>query len=361
MTDNLVAFEPSEVGDILTEVSGGMEADLRHEIAQILEKGLRDYLFGLVNMPKLANLGAPQVMLRVRTFQTILDDFRGALGEQYNPILTRIGRTIGFNFAISLLRVLRHARRLPIQYAALLEFWAKFDSAAQMGEYKLELHEEDGGEKRGRVDVSIKDLFLTLGYEDNEPLRHCPFITGYFEGALDTSLFLWTRWIKRSIYKDPAVLWSVTKCDDVVREDRGVVRFSLGISEERWPRLKDLLAHAIELSEEDRWAESIIAGRMALERSLVCCASEEPSDLKVSFGKLLEQLQKVRLPLDASRWRQTYAECSEPAHQVKVLNEVTVTNILFNVWRCIKEAEAVVTTPELTAVIKQNRTKYVIT
>jgi hypothetical protein len=226
MTDVLGSFEVSQVGDVLAEVSGGAEDNLRRELTDVLEKEIRQFLFGLVNMPKLATLGAPHVMLRVRTFQTILDDFRVALGEQYDPILTRIGRAIGFNFGMTLLRVLKHANRLPLEYDALLEFWAKFDSAAQMGEYRLLLKEKS--EKDGAVvDVNIKDLFLTLGYEDDDPLRHCPFITGYFDGALDTALFLWTRWIGQSIFKDPRVLWSVAGCDDPSREEHGVVRFSL--------------------------------------------------------------------------------------------------------------------------------------
>jgi predicted hydrocarbon binding protein len=358
MTENLVPFERSEVGEVLAEVSGGLENDVRRSLTDILDKGLRDFLFGLVNMPRLAHLGAPHLMLRVRTFQTILDDFRGALGDQYNPILNRIGRTIGFNFAISLLRVLRHSQRLPMKYDALLEFWAKFDSAAQMGEYTLVFREEEH-DLSSHVDVIIKDLFLTLGYEEDEPLRHCPFITGYFEGALDTTLFLWTRWIKQSPFKDPKVLWSVAKCDNIVREDQGVIRFKVDVAEERWPELKDHLASAVEFSEKGNWTESIIAARVALERGLVHCAGEEPK-LKVSFGRLLEQLQKVRLPLTAERWRSTYAQCSETAHQVKVLNEVTVTNILFNVWLCLQEAESIVLSQEQGTAIKQNRAKYVI-
>src|SRR5205807_10173001 len=119
------------------------------------------FLFGLVNMPKLATLGAPHVMLRVRTFQTILDDFRIALGEQYDPIRNRIGRAIGFNFGITLLRVLKHANRLPVAYGALLEFWARFDSAAQMGDYRVKIKE--AGETGAVVDDNIRDLFLTLG------------------------------------------------------------------------------------------------------------------------------------------------------------------------------------------------------
>src|SRR4051812_29988063 len=127
---NIEAFDRTHVGDALADVSGGAEDNLRQELTEVLEKELRQFLFGLVNMPKLATMGAPHVMLRVRTFQTILDDFRGELGGEYDPVLTRIGRTIGFNFGITLLRVLRHAGRLPLTYEALLEFWAQFDSAA---------------------------------------------------------------------------------------------------------------------------------------------------------------------------------------------------------------------------------------
>jgi hypothetical protein len=129
---------------------------------------------------------------------------------------------------------------------------------------------------------------------------------------------------------------------------------------ERWPELKDLLSRAVELSEAKKWNESILSGRMALERGLVRCADEDPPDLKVSFGKLLEQLARVRVPIDVDRWKRTYAECSETAHTVKVISEMTVSNILFNVWRCLKEVESVNVAPEFLSEIKQNRAKYVI-
>lgn len=253
MTSRISAFDTSDVSDVLAEVTGGTQTTLQHELAGLLEKGLREFLFGLVNMSNLSNLGAPQVMLRVRTFQTILDDFRGVLNQQYDPIIKRIGRTIGFNFAITLLRVLRHAERVPLKYDALLDFWARFDSAAQMGQFKLVLNEMNG---QAEVDVSVRDLFLTLGYGDDEPLRHCPFITGYLEAALDTSMFLWSRWVRETPYRDPSALWAVRTSDDIVREEHQIVRFKVLLDEERWPDLKDTLAHAINLAEKESWAES---------------------------------------------------------------------------------------------------------
>jgi hypothetical protein len=232
-----------------------------------------------------------------------------------------------------------------------------------MGEYKLVLAEDPpvaNAKREAIVDVSIKDLFLTLGYEDDNPLRHCPFITGYFEGALDTSMFLWTRWIQPSIYQNPDVLWSVNTHDPPVREEHGVVRFRLKLVQERWPELKNLLSRAVELSEAKNWEGSILSGRMVLERALVSIAEEKPPDLKISFAKLLDQLVRVRVPLDLTRWRRTYAECSETAHTVKVVSEFSVAHILFNVWRCVKEAESVQIAPEFLAEIRQNRGKYMI-
>jgi hypothetical protein len=361
MTTQLGAFDTSEVAEVLAEITGGAQTDIQHELTVLLEKGLREFLLGLVNMPNLGNLGAPQVMLRVRTFQTILDDFRSVLSKQYDPILMRIGRTIGFNFAITLLRVLRHAKKVPLKYDALLDFWAKFDSAAQMGEFKFSLRETDV--HSAEVDVSVRDLFLTLGYGEDEPLRHCPFIIGYLEAALDTSMFLWTRWIKETPFRDPPILWNVRLSNedaDVVREDHQVVRFKICLENEHWPDLKQTLAHAINLSEKESWSESIIAGRVALERCLVRAAGEDPPELKVSFGRLLEQFERVRLAIDGKTWRKTYNECSRPAHEVGILNEVTVTNVLFNVWRCVKEAEALIVAPELGADIRRNRATYII-
>lgn len=89
-------------------------------------------------------------------------------------------------------------------------------------------------------------------------------------------------------------------------------------------------------------------------------AGENPPDLKVSFGRLLEQLERVRLAIDGDRWRHTYDECSRPAHQIGILNEVSVTNVLFNVWRCVKEVEGLLVAPELGADVRKNREKYIV-
>jgi hypothetical protein len=356
MTTKYEAFDKNDVADVLTQVTGGVESDLRGQITAVIENGLRDLLFGLVNMQSLADHGAPQVMLRVRTFQTILDDFRNELNEEYDPILRRIGRTIGFNFGITLMRILRGANRIPTEYEALLEFWAKYDSAAQMGEYRLEIKEDRDEADKAEVLVSIKDLFLTVGYDD-EPLRHCPFITGYFEAALDTSLFLWTRWIKKeSVYKDPKHQWTVVDADeDVSREDEGIISFTVHLSEERWTDLKDNLATAIQKCETKEWVESIRFGRIVLEHGLMILGGEDPAVTKVSFGRLLKQIDKARLPINAKRWERTYADCSKTVHTTMVLNEFNVMSMLFNIWRCVQEVERIQVSEEQIALIRSDQ------
>src|SRR2546423_13868047 len=107
MSHKFEAFDRHDVDDVLTQVTGAGQSDLRDQITTVVENGLRELLFGLVNMQTLADQGAPQVMLRVRTFQTILDDFRNELTGDYDEILRRIGKVIGFNFAISFLRFLK--------------------------------------------------------------------------------------------------------------------------------------------------------------------------------------------------------------------------------------------------------------
>lgn len=353
MSEKFEAFERDEVADIMTQVSGGLQTNLRDEITKVIETGIRDFLFGLVNMQSLASHGAPQVMLRVRTFQTILDDFRSSLGDQYNQILTRIGRTIGFNFGVNLLRILKQAKRIPKEYPALLEFWAKFDSAAQMGEYSLDFKRDKVAPNRASVEVSIRDLFLTMGYDD-EPLRHCPFITGYFEGAVDTSLFLWTRWLKESDFKDPKIQWAVTRCEDVVKEDEGVISFTVECGPEKFEDLKDNLAKAINECEEKKWIDSIRFGRIVLEHGLMRLADEDPSKIKISFGRLLGQIDKARLPIKTARWKDTYADCSTAVHTNRTLNEFNVMSSLFNIWRCVQEVERITASKEQIDLIKRD-------
>src|SRR5262249_27633744 len=98
-------FATPDIDRVLTAVSGGLASDVREHIMQAVDSGLRDYLAGVVNLNSLGDLGTPQVMIRVRTFQTILDEFRRLLDDRYATIIEHIGSSIGFNFGISLIRI----------------------------------------------------------------------------------------------------------------------------------------------------------------------------------------------------------------------------------------------------------------
>lgn len=97
MDMNPTPFTGSDIDKVLTTVSGGIESNVRKHIIDTVELGLRDYLAGVVNLNSLGDLGTPQVMIRVRTFQTILDEFRHLLDDRYSHILERVGQNIGFN------------------------------------------------------------------------------------------------------------------------------------------------------------------------------------------------------------------------------------------------------------------------
>jgi hypothetical protein len=349
-------FTTPDIDRVLAAVSGGLASDVREHIMVAVDAGLRDYLAGVVNLNSLGDLGTPQVMIRVRTFQTILDEFRRLLDERYAGIIEHIGLSIGFNFGISLIRILRNSNWIPLDFPALLKFWALFDSSAQMGHVNFEYESEASGE--GSVTAKIKHLFLTIGYGQDEPVRHCNFMVGYLLSTADLASLLWTRWIRHSIYARPDYSWRATAClnDGLERDDITVFRLSL--REERFSDVRDILGRAIDACEGQKWVEAMIDARICLENSLLNIVGL-PTGTRISFGRLLEQLKNVRANMDFEKWKLAYAVCSEFAHQVRVHNEIAVLGYLFSVWECLREAEDVKLSVEQAGLLANSKEKYI--
>lgn len=349
-------FSTPDIDKVLSAVSGGIEGNVREHIMQTIEVGLRDYLAGVVNLNSLGDLGTPQVMVRVRTFQTILDEFRRLLDERYATSLQHIGQNIGFNFAISLIKILRNANHIPLDFDALLKFWGLFDSSAQMGQITFDVDNEVSGETC--VDTKIKHLFLTNGYGSDEPLRHCDFMVGYLHATTDVASLLWTRWIRKSIFARPEVAWRTISCINTGQERDDVTAFRISLRPERFQQVRDTLALAIDACQNGTWVEAMIDARICLENALLLVARHELGT-RFSFGRLLEQLKNVRANLDYEKWRVAYASCSEFAHQVKSHNEIAVLGYLFTVWECICEAENLELSTEQAGLLIKAKDKYV--
>jgi len=226
-----------------------------------------------------------------------------------------------------------------------------------MGEFTFELKDQA---KETYVDVRIKDLFLTHGYGSDEPLRHSPFIEGYLEAALDSACFLWTRWIRKSIYEKPAHLFCATGCAPAGTDTDGVTRFRITLQEETYPALKDILADSVEACLQTKWTDAVLKGRIVLEQGAMHLAGETAEGLKVSFGRLQTQLKSVRVTLDHERWTRAYENCSQYAHRSQLANELAVLGILFDVWRCAYEVQTVKVSAELIREIQNNRKNYII-
>ena len=349
-------FATPEIDKVLSAVSGGIEGNVREHIMQTIEVGLRDYLAGVINLNSLGDLGTPQVMVRVRTFQTILDEFRRLLDDRYATALQHIGLNIGFNFAISLIKILRNANHIPLDLEALLKFWALFDSSAQMGHIAFDF--DFGNAREAVVVTKIKHLFLTNGYGSDEPLRHCDFMVGYLYATTDVASMLWTRWIRKSIFAKPEVAWRTTECINAGQERDEVTAFKVGLRPERFPEVRDTLTLAIDACQNGTWVEAMIDARICLENSLLLIARHELGT-RFSFGRLLEQLKNVRANLDYEKWRVAYASCSEFAHQVKSHNEIAVLGYLFTVWECVCEAESVELSTEQAGLVVKAKDKYI--
>jgi hypothetical protein len=349
-------FKTFEVDRVLTTVSGGLAGNVREHIVEAVDIALRDYLGSAINLNSLGELGTPQVMIRVRTFQAILDEFRRLLNGHYPLLLTHIGLNMGFNFGISLMRILRNAELIPLDFVSLLHFWARFDSSAQIGRVSMDYVLTNAGE--AAVDAKIKQLFLTLGYGDDEPLRHVNLMIGYLIGTVDAASLLWTRWIRASVYETPPYSWRATGCVYGGPERDGAISFTISLLEERLPRVRDGLASAIEACEAGNLVQALILARICLEDS-IRWIGRLSADTRFSFGRLLEQLEHVRADMDSERWKLAYAACSEAAHQANPKNELSVLDDLFSVWECVREAETMELSDDQAANLLGAQTKYV--
>lgn len=350
-------FSVPKIDSVLSSVSGGVAANVREHIMEAVDVGLRDYLAGAVNLNSLGDLGTPQVMIRVRTFQTILDEFRRLLDDRYAGVLEHIGLNIGFNFAISLVKLLQNANWIPLDYESALKFWASFDSSAQMGHITFEYIHEGLGE--AAIEARIRNLFLAVGYGHDDPLRHCNFMSGYLLATADVTSLLWTRWIRKSIYAKPEHAWRATTCVSKGQEKDEVTAFRLTLREERFVDVRDTLALAITVCENGSWVEAMIDARICLEDALLRVAGHPPGT-RMSFGRLLEQVKKVRAYLDYEKWSVAYAACSDFAHQVKAHNEIAVLGFLFSVWECVREAEEVELSSEQAGLLTKAKDKYLL-
>jgi hypothetical protein len=350
-------FKISDIDRVLTSVSGGLAANLRQHVMKAVDISLRDNLGDVVSLSSLAALGTPQVMIRVRTLQTILDEFRRLLAPKYTSILEHVDLNIGFNFGVSLIKTLRNANSIPLDFSALLGFWARFDSTAQMGHFSFDFHLKDTGE--AVVETTIKQLFVTLGYGQDEPLRHSSLMVGYLVGAADTASLLWTRWLRASVYENPPRAWCAAKCVSGNHDRDGVTTFSLELREERSPGVRDRLVLAIEACEAGNGVKAMIDARMCLEESMLRIAGHS-KETRFSFGRLLEQLQNVRADINYGKWKTAYDTCSGFAHQAGVHNEVEILGYLFYVWECVREAEGIELSDEQKANLLGRKDKYVL-
>jgi hypothetical protein len=348
-------FRAKDINLVLSSVSGAIASGVRERIMGAVDASLGDYLTGVMNLTSLDDLGTPQVMIRVRTFQTILDEFRKQLDDRYSRVLERIGLNIGFNFGISLIKILNNSHWMALDYEAVLKFWALFDSSAQIGNVDFDLKSNDSD--AATVHVRIKRLFLTLGYGADEPLRHASFMLGYLLGAADVTAMLWTRWIRQSDWQNPKRAWRALGCEVAGTDKDDISAFQIALREEAFPDVRDTFVRAINASEEGKYVDAMMAARICLEESLRRVAGH-PSETRVSFGRLLEEIDGVRADLVFENWKIAYDVCSKYAHQINAEN--AVLSNLFLVWECVRDAENVVLSSEQRANLADAQHKYLL-
>ena len=310
-----------------------IKIDLSKRITEIIDEDLSEFFtkeVAVLNMDALKKAGMPHVMLRVGTIQTILDEFRKALEPGYESALREIGEQVGLTFSIDLINFLRKSMNLPLDQEALLEFWAIFDSSADMGKISVDPRIKDN-----RIQVGIENSFLTKNYEEDKH-RHCAFFQGYIRGVVDTSICQWTRWIAETRYAPPAQKWwveSVVKGCPPASEN---CEFVVNLLEERYPQSRSAFSSSIRSIQQQNYGDASLSARLALERAL-----KEPlgidDEVPVSFARLLKAYQETQVPLAYSRWLFSYDEISKTAHEVRIVNYHEAIGTILSVKKLLDE------------------------
>lgn len=326
-------FKQEEADEILESAFEELKPLLTQAITKALENRLDEFLATspLISLDALKRAGMPQVLLRVRTLQTLLDVMREQIQFNYSENLRNAGKLVGFTFGIDVIGLLEQKRRIPIDYNALLRFWSLYDSSAGMGTLSFLIRE-------GRLSINIQENFLTLDYDSNRH-RHCSFWEGYLQAVLDTLICMWLRWIEEvGSYRIPSERWVVVDVREVTQDM--TCSFDVTLVKEIQTKPRDLLVNAMRQIYQKNFAGAVQTGRIALELS----AKELiglPEDFKVSFGRLLTVYQNSGLSLSYKNWEKTYGLASEPMHRRVSYDERQAVRILQAVQELLIEANII--------------------
>ena len=331
-------FRSEEAGEIIESAFADLRPILTGSISRALEESLDQYLVTspLISLDALKRAGTPQVLLRIRTLQILLDAFRQRAEPGYEALLRRAGRSVGLTFGIEMIALLEEKGRIPIDLDSLLRFWSLYDSSAGMGILEPSM-------RGSRLTIRIRDNFLTVDYASGQH-PHCPFWEGYLQAALDSSMCMWLRWIENAgIHKVPKDRWMVVDARENPLDSP--CSFELKLAPEVQAEPRDQFTTALIDLREGRYTEAVQKGRIALELSVKGMIGL-PGDFKVSFGKFKAVCRDLGVPLSYEKWEDAYAVASDPMHLPIQVNLREAVGTLQSIQTLLVEAISMELSPQ---------------
>ena len=254
----------------------------------------------------------PNVYFRKKTLLTLLDTFRGQMGEEHSRTLWDAGEKVGISFSEDLIRVLRERECLPNpkDHTALLETWAVFDSSAGLGWISIDKLSDD------EIVVLIENSFLTFGYSKMIH-RHCSFMEGYIYGTLNELFHEFYGWIDElQTLRPPAKRLSVVSVVHLKGKMRArACPYNVVLIEDSFVETHTHQYRAIQALQSEDLGVAITETRAALETCVKRVAGMNPYR-DTSFYKVTKLL-KENMPHHRNLVKKTdtlYSELSRIIH-----------------------------------------------
>jgi len=171
----------------------------------------------------LLNIGnSPNVTLRIKTLQQILDSFK-VHTEKYPEIMRETAKKIGTSFGETLYRDINKKTKVStLDIQQRIDTWRKYDSDTGMGRFDTsELH-VDIEHKTISGFLKIHNSFITNGRTDCTGKKECIFFEGYLKGVFDSFVLNGMR--KKIIVEE-------TDCAAEKHENGNVCKFSIKIQD----------------------------------------------------------------------------------------------------------------------------------
>jgi hypothetical protein len=324
--DKIGFYTKDEISQVLGFTGNELRDRLRRDLKQEVDRALEKYFSGslLFNLDMLRRVNMPHVVLRVKTVQYLLDNFRERFGDQereYKHLLEKIGYKVGTGFGIDFIGfLLAIPKQMPINQETLVETWTTFDSSAEWGKLRAVTSSTDV------ISIGIEDSFLIRTYEKPKH-QHCAFLKGYVRGVLDEVLLEWSHIVGNPPHNIPVAKVEVGQNLEKTHERMCV--FENAIRPETLPKTRDAIFMAVQSYRQGDYVDAVEKTRIVIEYAIKE-SLKLPVAGHIKFSAALQPCAKYIKGFDLAPWTEVWNMSSKSHHILAQYTEDQAFDILFN-------------------------------